>query len=504
MRFASLAPVSLLALASLVLADAESDVISLTAATFEDSVNTESLMLVEFFAPWCGHCKALAPHYEEAATALKDKNIKLAKVDCVEEAELCQSKGVQGYPTLKVYRNGEPKEYGGPRKADGIISYMVKQSLPAVSEVTATNHEEFQKSDRLVAVAYLASPTDVPAPQFSAAAEAHRDDYLFGLTTDNDAIKAAGVTPPAVIVYRTFDESRSEYPYPVSALTSDELSDWLKELNIPVIDEVNGDNYLAYATSRKPLAYLFLDPTSEKKDEIIEAIRPVASKFKPKMNFVWIDAVQFGDHAKALNLVESKWPSFVVQDLTKQLKYPFDQSKEVTPEAVSAFVEEYLEGKIEPTLKSEPVPETQDEPVYVVVGKNFEEVVLDDNKDVFIEFYATWCGHCKRLKPTWDSLGERFADRKDRITIAKMEATENDLPQSVPFRVSGFPTIKFKPAGTRDFVDYDGDRSLESLVAFVEEHAKNSLESPVAPQDNNTQVPLEDSKVETDSSHDEL
>lgn len=46
----------------------------------------------------CGHCKALAPHYEEAATALKEKSIKVAKVDCVEEAELCQNNGVQGYP----------------------------------------------------------------------------------------------------------------------------------------------------------------------------------------------------------------------------------------------------------------------------------------------------------------------------------------------------------------------------------------------------------------------
>lgn len=46
----------------------------------------------------CGHCKALAPHYEEAATSLKEKNIKLAKVDCVAQADLCQEKGVQGYP----------------------------------------------------------------------------------------------------------------------------------------------------------------------------------------------------------------------------------------------------------------------------------------------------------------------------------------------------------------------------------------------------------------------
>lgn len=50
----------------------------------------------------CGHCKALAPHYEEAATTLKENNIKIAKVDCVDQAELCQAHGIQGYPYVTV------------------------------------------------------------------------------------------------------------------------------------------------------------------------------------------------------------------------------------------------------------------------------------------------------------------------------------------------------------------------------------------------------------------
>ena len=57
-----------------------------------------------------------------------------------------------------------------------------------------------------------------------------------------------------------------------------------------------------------------------------------------------------------------------------------------------------------------------------------------------------------------------------------MDATENDLPPSVDFRIQGFPTLKFKPAGSKEFLDFNGDRSLESLIEFVEENAKNSLE----------------------------
>lgn len=74
------------------------------------------------FAPWCGHCKALAPEYEEAATTLKEKGIALAKIDCTEEADLCKEQGVEGYPTLKVFRGLEnPASYPGPRKAQAYV-----------------------------------------------------------------------------------------------------------------------------------------------------------------------------------------------------------------------------------------------------------------------------------------------------------------------------------------------------------------------------------------------
>ncbi len=93
-----------------------------------------------------------------------------------------------------------------------------------------------------------------------------------------------------------------------------------------------------------------------------------------------------------------------------------------------------------------------------------------------------------------------------------MEATENDLPASVPFRVTGFPTLKFKKAGTKEFIDYEGDRTLEGFMAFIEENAVNKLDKPVKTENETVaepeavpvggQEPLK--AAETDSHHDEL
>ena len=112
--------VSLLgASAVVVAADTESDVISLSKDTFEDFMKEHDLVLAEFFAPWCGHCKALAPKYEEAAKELKTKNIPLVKVDCTAEEDLCRDHGVEGYPTLKIFRGVDSsKPYQGARQTE--------------------------------------------------------------------------------------------------------------------------------------------------------------------------------------------------------------------------------------------------------------------------------------------------------------------------------------------------------------------------------------------------
>lgn len=109
------------------------------------------------------------------------------------------------------------------------------------------------------------------------------------------------------------------------------------------------------------------------------------------------------------------------------------------------FAKDILEGKLEPYLKSEPIPDSNDEPVKVAVAKNFDEVVTNNGKDTLIEFYAPWCGHCKKLAPTFDELAQKLA--VEDVAIVKMDATANDVPAL--YEVRGFPTLYWAPKDSK-------------------------------------------------------
>ncbi|WWD17618.1 protein disulfide-isomerase domain [Kwoniella shandongensis] len=468
MRLSSSISLALVALTTSVLA---SDVLDLTQSSFKKEVFNEDLALVEFFAPWCGHCKNLAPHYEEAATELKSKNIKLAKVDCTEEQALCGEYGVNGYPTLKVFRNGVPVDYTGPRKADGIISYMVKQSLPAVTDVTPETHAEFIKADKVVVVAYGDASHPIPSA-FASFANTARDSYLFGQYSAS-SLPPIPESPslPAIVLYKSFDEGYAIFPASEVANLDNELfEEFVKMNSVPLLDEISPENFGSYAEQGLPIAYLFVDPNDvATREKLVEEIKPIAKGLKGEVNFVYIDAIKFIDHGKSLNLPGDSWPAFVVQDLAAQTKFPL--TEKATGANIKAFMEKFVKGEIQPSIKSAPIP-TQDGPVYKLVADDWENLFNDESKDVFAEFFAPWCGHCQRLAPIWDVLGEKYG-KNSNVIIAQMDATENDIPPAAPFRVQGFPTLKFRPAGSSEFIDYTGDRSLESLIEFVETNKKS-------------------------------
>ncbi|KAI8907856.1 thioredoxin-like protein [Gorgonomyces haynaldii] len=441
------------------------DVVVLTTDAFPKYIQDNAVTLVEFYAPWCGHCKALKPHYDKAATTLLANKppIKIAKVDCTTEKQLCDDQGVRGFPTLKVFRDGVASEYKGERTEESIVSTMKKQLLPAVSVLEGADLSEFTSSDRVVVVGFFNEGKE--KEQFSAVANQLRDEFLFGVSSDEKAFKKYGVSAPAIVLFKKFDEGKDVYE---GDFSSQSISAFIGTASVPLMDEVGPNNYELYVKRGLPIGFFFYGSESDKTTHG-PVFEKLAKKYAGKISMVYLDSSKFGGHAANCALKE-EWPAFAFQ--FGQTKWPLDQSKDFDEETITSFVDDFVAGKIEPTTKSDPIPESNDEPVKVVVGKSFADIVLDKSKDVFIEFYAPWCGHCKALAPTWDKLGATVGS--DKIVIAKMDATTNDLPQEAGLEIQGFPTLALFKAGTNELVKYDGgDRSLESLVAFVKANAAN-------------------------------
>ncbi|XP_062510842.1 thioredoxin domain-containing protein 5-like [Corticium candelabrum] len=101
-------------------------VVDLTSETFTTTMQ-DGLTFVKFFAPWCGHCKRLAPVWEQLGQTVKDRQlaIRIAKLDCTAHSTICEEHHVHGYPTLVLFSNGvKVKEYKSSRVLEDLVQFV--------------------------------------------------------------------------------------------------------------------------------------------------------------------------------------------------------------------------------------------------------------------------------------------------------------------------------------------------------------------------------------------
>merc|ERR1712179_859443 len=397
----------------------------LTAENFDEVIEGNEFVLVEFYAPWCGHCKALAPEYAKAAGVLAEKESKivLAKLDATEEGSVAEKFEVRGYPTLKFFRNGKATEYGGGRTADTIVSWLEKKTGPPAATVsTVEEAAAFTAGKDVSIIGYFADQTSEAATAYLAAAS-NLDDFQFAITSSAEVAAEHKLEGDAVLLLKIFDDGKA------------------------VLTEGITEEAIAAFVGSESL--------------------PLAVENKGKMLFVTINTDE-EDHKRILEffgIADSELPTFRAIKLGEDMAKFKPEDDSIELENIKAFVAKFLAGELKQHLMSEEIPEDWDkEGVKVLVGKNFHAVAMDTTKDVLVEFYAPWCGHCKQLVPVWDKLGEKYADRAS-IVIAKMDSTANELEE---IKVQGFPTIKLIKSGTNEVIDFDGERTEAGFVKFLE------------------------------------
>ncbi|XP_076042945.1 protein disulfide isomerase isoform X2 [Oratosquilla oratoria] len=438
----------------------------LTTKNFQKAISDNEHILVEFYAPWCGHCKALAPEYAKAAGVLAEQESKviLAKVDATEETSLAEEHGVRGYPTLKFFRGGKPIDYSGGRTADEIVNWLMKKTGPPAKQLTTVDDAKaFTESKPVVIIGFFKDQESDDAKQFLAAATA-TDDYPFGITSEEALFKEYSVDGDSMILFKNFDEGKNVYD---GKFVEADITSFVTANSLPLVVDFNHETASKiFGGEIKSHLLLFLSKEQGHYDSHLETARNVAVKFKGQVLFVTINTDE-DDHIRILEFFGMKRdevPGLRIIKLEEDMAKYKPETYDMTEENLQTFVQNFMDGKLKQHLLSEDLPEDWDKnPVKTLVSSNFDDVAFNKDKDVLVEFYAPWCGHCKQLAPIFDELGEKFKENED-IVIAKMDATANELEHT---KINSFPTLKLYKKGDNKIVDYSGARTLEALSDFI-------------------------------------
>ncbi|OCT45460.1 Protein disulfide-isomerase [Cladophialophora carrionii] len=496
--FAALSTANALATSSLVQV--------LTADTFNDFVNRTEYSLIEFFTVESPRCQMLEPQYEKAAAQLGSRSAWMAKVDCSADEALCKTYEIDGYDTLKIFHSVDKYEsYHGIRTVEGLVRTVSKISNPLVSRLTAADLGDLIDLTGTAVMGSFGEEHGEYIEVFSTAAETlWSSTHVFGIINDT------GTATPSITMYKQRDLLEREVVYD-GDFSIESIVDFVNINSRPHLTELTVEVYIENVAvwlfckrqmtqannyqSELFSAYLFFE-SIEQKEILINLIRPISPRFKRDMNFALGNASIFGEFAETLGLEADIWPAVAVQGSFKTQKFTLDAGSEaLTTKRIETFVQGILNGDIAAEIKSQPVPEAQDGPVTIVVGQTFDELVLRNQADVLLYYYAPWCSHCKKFSPVYEQFAASNASGLE-IVAAKIDAEANDVPDEL----RGFPTIKLFLARAKgepvEFLDFPP--TAESLSKFVKEVRMMKETGP------NGSQRLGESSEAVQSVHDEL
>lgn len=408
----------------------EKDVVVLKEGNFSEFVEKNRYVMVEFYAPWCGHCQALAPEYAAAATELKGEEVVLAKVDATEENDLAEKYEVQGFPTVYFFVDGVHKPYPGQRTKEAIVTWIKKKIGPGISNITTIDEaERVLTSEDKVVLGFLDSLVGSDSDELAASSRLE-DDINFYQTVNPDVAKLFHIDPnvkrPALVLLKKEADKLSLFD---GQFVKSAIAEFVFANKLPLVTTFTRESApLIFENPIKKQLLLFA--TSNDSEKIIPIFQEAAKDFKGKLVFVYVemDNEDVGKPVSEYFGVSGDVPKVLGYTGNEDAK-KFFLDGEITLEKIKAFGEDFLEDKLKPFYKSDPVPETNDGDVKIVVGDNFDEIVLDESKDVLLEIYAPWCGHCQSLEPTYNKLAKHLRG-VNSLVIAKMDGTTNEHPRA--------------------------------------------------------------------------
>ncbi|THG93397.1 hypothetical protein EW026_g7827 [Hermanssonia centrifuga] len=314
---------------------------ALDETSFEEMIK-EGHAFIKFYAPWCGHCKKLAPIWVQLAKQMRDK-LNIAEVDCEAHSSICRSQGISGYPMLFYYGgNGSGKtEYSGGRKLEQLKAFAEKVSGPAVQKLKDENLEDEVTAHPVIYLLLHPASDNKPLNQVVEASH-----VLFGsppvYVSSSPSLYDRFNVPPStslVLAFKDRDFSAPAATYPLSHFSNandrkDHLSNWLLRNRLPTNMPLDSDSFQEVMNApHKPLVVI---AAASQVDLVrtADTIKEVARRWKDSkaegdVVFTWMDADKWSSWLKSMYGIKAgSAVHVVVANHSRLVYYDTDQHGE--------------------------------------------------------------------------------------------------------------------------------------------------------------------------------
>ncbi|CAE6365890.1 unnamed protein product [Rhizoctonia solani] len=344
------------------------EVLILTPETFDKGLS-EGPIFVKFYAPWCGHCKKLAPVWTELATKAKGR-VNIAEVNCEQYGALCKTQNVDGYPMLFFYHAGQKVDFRGQRKIESLEQFVLRAVAPGVQSITAEEVDSVLKKESVFfLVLYTYSTPQLYLDDIEEAAKPLLGTPVVYKSRNPDIFKKFDVDPadgPALIVIKDH-ETKPFSVLPLSAQTTVPiLGAFFQHHRIPTLQQLTAENFPdVMKHPAKPLVVLAaFDMENMPKTQLgeeIEKLTSVAKRWqtsavrltdtRPTI-FVWMDGDRWSKWLKSMyGIKREDMPTVVIVDHSRLLYYDADAGKarlQLERESIFAALESAYLGLLRP------------------------------------------------------------------------------------------------------------------------------------------------------------
>ncbi|KAK2971184.1 hypothetical protein RJ640_008608 [Escallonia rubra] len=455
-----------------VLSKAQRIVLELNHDNAKKLIDENEYVLVLGYAPWCPRSAELMPRFAEAATTLKDLGspLTMAKIDGDRYPKAASLLGIKGFPTLLFFVNGTSQPYKGGFLSEEIVTWARKKTgAPVVRISSVADAHEFLKKQTMFVVGLFEKFVGPDYEEFIEAATSDNEVQF----VETSSAEIAGIlfpdTKPTDIFLGLVKSEPERYTTFEDTFKTHNILQFVETNKFPLVTimtELNSAR--VYSSPNKLQVYVFAEADDFKK--LLELFQDVARKFKSKIMFVFVD-IREENLAKPFltlfGLEESKETVVTAFDYKTSSKYLLEL--DLTPTKIEEFCTGLLHGTLSPFYKSQPIPDNKEASILTIVGKTFDNLVLDSPKNILLEVHTPWCFSCETTSKQVEKLAKHFKGL-DSLVFAKIDASTNEHPK---LEVDDYPALLFYPAVDKSNpIKLSTKSSLKDLAALINKNLK--------------------------------